>query len=128
MACFEHFCKNPCSADEICGENAMCHVKKHMPICECPKNHTGDPFVECIHMQMITPTMPSIIHYECTMDDDCAANKTCTDNVCMNACNATYCGVQAECNVFNHHPVCSCRVGYTGDPNRGCYPMPLPSK
>lgn len=126
MACFGQFCKNPC-ADEICGENAMCHVKMHMPICECPRNYTGDPFVECIHMQMIALPLPSI-EYECTVDDDCAANKTCMDNECMNPCNVTYCGGQAECKVFDHNPICSCRAGYTGDPHRACHPMPLPSK
>jgi len=30
------------------------------------------------------------------------------------------CGVNAECRVFSHKPLCTCVEGYEGEPTRGC--------
>jgi hypothetical protein len=35
-------------------------------------------------------------------------------------CNPNDCGPNAACTVFNHNKVCSCPLGYTGDPRFGC--------
>lgn len=38
----------------------------------------------------------------------------------MNPCN---CGQDAECHVINHHPVCNCKPGYSGNAQHGCVPV-----
>lgn len=106
MTCMDLQCKDPC-ATESCGELAICHVKMHMPVCECPKYFIGDPFVKC--------EMP-----ECMMNDDCPRNKTCLANRCIDPCNGT-CGTQAECNVIDHSAICTCMAGYTGDALTACH-------
>lgn len=35
-------------------------------------------------------------------------------------CKNNTCGVNANCTVFNHHTVCSCPFGFTGDPAVSC--------
>lgn len=44
-ACFYGICKNPC--DGVCGVGADCKLRGLTPICSCPKDMTGDPFVSC---------------------------------------------------------------------------------
>lgn len=44
-ACYNQKCVDPCPG--TCGINAKCHVINHSPICSCPPNHEGDPFVRC---------------------------------------------------------------------------------
>lgn len=119
MACHDRVCKNPC-INEICSKNAKCTVKMHVPTCECERNYTGNPFIECTPVRKFLRNTS----FECTADDDCSANSTCIDHVCKNPCNGTKCGVHAECNVSNHSAICSCRAGYTGEPHRACHPLP----
>lgn len=44
-ACFYGICKNPC--DGSCGVGADCNLRGLTPICSCPRDMTGDPFVSC---------------------------------------------------------------------------------
>lgn len=44
-ACVNMRCRNPC--ESTCGQNALCVVRNHNPICRCPIQHSGDPFVNC---------------------------------------------------------------------------------
>lgn len=44
-ACFYNSCKNPCEG--VCGVGANCELRGITPICSCPKDMTGDPFVRC---------------------------------------------------------------------------------
>lgn len=45
-ACINNKCQDPCPG--TCGINARCQVVNHNPICSCPQNYVGDPFVRCI--------------------------------------------------------------------------------
>lgn len=47
-ACMNQRCQNPC--DNTCGQNALCIVRNHNPICSCPVQYSGDPFVSCFPM------------------------------------------------------------------------------
>lgn len=38
-ACSRSKCVNPCIG--ICGQNALCEVINHLPICSCPAGYTG---------------------------------------------------------------------------------------
>lgn len=45
-ACIKRKCVDPCPG--VCGVDALCEVVNHNPICYCPKELTGDPFLQCI--------------------------------------------------------------------------------
>lgn len=44
-ACRNNKCINPCIG--ACGQNAICQVINHSPICTCSSGYVGDPFVSC---------------------------------------------------------------------------------
>ena len=45
--------------------------------------------------------------------------------VCPNdPCSMTKCGFHATCNIDNAQAVCSCDLGYEGNPYSRCYPKP----
>lgn len=155
-ACINQKCRDPCPG--TCGINAECRVISHTVSCVCLEQHTGNPFVQCVLKQNepTDPCEPSpcgpnaeclqrqgvgackcIADYfgnpyegcrpECTHSSDCPANKACVNNKCLNPCIGI-CGQNAECDVINHVPSCSCRTGYIGDPFKSCYlePTKLP--
>ncbi|RZC36333.1 hypothetical protein BDFB_000151 [Asbolus verrucosus] len=43
-ACVNQKCIDPCPG--TCGLNAKCQVVNHNPICSCPPQYTGDPFLK----------------------------------------------------------------------------------
>jgi hypothetical protein len=45
-ACIQQRCVDPCIS-QPCGLGASCKVRNHSPICTCPPNYVGDPFVRC---------------------------------------------------------------------------------
>lgn len=47
-ACINNKCQNPC--ENACAYNALCMVRNHNAICSCPREYTGDPFVNCFPM------------------------------------------------------------------------------
>ncbi|XP_029715052.2 serine protease 27-like [Aedes albopictus] len=44
--CQQGRCVDVCSGP--CGINAICTVRNGIPVCSCPKNMNGDPFVRCL--------------------------------------------------------------------------------
>ncbi|XP_055543234.1 nidogen [Wyeomyia smithii] len=92
-ACIYGICKNPC--DRSCGFNANCKLKGLTPICSCPRDMTGDPFVSCRPF---------------TKEDLCDPNP---------------CGLNAICTPGydrnnQERPVCTCPAGYTGNALSNC--------
>lgn len=59
---------------------------------------------------------------ECVVSSECPANLACVEKKCSNPC-LTACGVNANCNVINHSPICVCKQGLTGNPFTTCYPQ-----
>ena len=45
QACISRKCQDPCPG--LCGINAICRVRNHIPICVCNRNYNGDPFSQC---------------------------------------------------------------------------------
>lgn len=103
LACSSSFkCENPCK----CGTNAECQVVNHQARCSCPNNWQGNPLISC--------------HPECTTHSDCPRNKpACLYQKCMNPCEGA-CGVNADCNLRDITPVCSCPRHMTGNPFVSC--------
>lgn len=44
-ACVNQKCIDPCPG--ACGENSICRVNNHSPICSCPNGFTGNAFSRC---------------------------------------------------------------------------------
>lgn len=43
--CLKNKCRDPCPG--TCGQNAVCDVVNHIPVCSCIPGYIGDPFVSC---------------------------------------------------------------------------------
>lgn len=104
--------KDPCSPSP-CGVGADCRSQGNSATCYCPANYVGDPYTGC--------------RPECVQNSDCPRDKSCANNRCVNPCPGV-CGLNAECRVINHYPVCSCLSGYTGDASSACRPIPVESR
>lgn len=89
-----------------CGLNANCHEALGRPVCSCPIGYSGNPLVHCRRS-------------ECLDHSECASHLSCRNGNCISPCAGT-CGVNADCTVRNHVPVCSCPRGYRGDPFSYC--------
>ncbi|VEN46223.1 unnamed protein product [Callosobruchus maculatus] len=152
-ACINQKCQDPCPG--TCGVAARCQVNNHNPICSCPPNYVGDPFVQCTKQVKpppppVSPCVPSPCGVnseckaagnravctclpgmfgappncrpECLIDQDCPLTLACLANKCRDPCVGT-CGFNAQCNVVNHRPICSCLGGFEGDPFTECAPI-----
>lgn len=96
---------SPCTPSP-CGSNAQCREYAGAGACICNPGYFGNPYENC--------------RPECVVNTDCPLNKACVRNKCSDPCPGS-CGLVADCQVVNHAPSCTCRVGYTGDPFRNCY-------
>ena len=97
----------PCDAHP-CGTNAECRQQGQAVTCVCPPDYVGDPYSAC--------------RPECVLNTDCSRDKSCFRNKCVDPCPGT-CGINAQCRVSNHVPVCTCLTGHTGDPYGSCRPI-----
>lgn len=95
---------NPC-VPPPCGINAECRVQGQSAVCSCIGDYIGDPKDRC--------------RPQCVTNADCADDKACIDQKCRDPCPGL-CGVNAECEVVNHNPICFCPKELTGDPFRFC--------
>lgn len=93
-ACINYKCKDPCPGS--CGNNAICTVRLHSPMCSCAEQYTGDPFTACHILPIVEQIDP---------------------------CNPTPCGSNARCRVSrNNAGACICEPGYFGNPYESCRP------
>ena len=101
----------PCNPSP-CGVNAECKERNGAGACVCIPEYIGNPYEGC--------------RPECSVNSDCPSNKACIRNKCQDPCPGT-CGQNAQCQVINHLPSCTCIPGYTGDPFRYCN-LPPPER
>ncbi|CAH1404987.1 unnamed protein product [Nezara viridula] len=155
QACINNKCTDPCIG--TCGLNAQCAVISHAVTCTCLQGYTGNAFIQCLEQkhEVVNPCEPSpcgpnavctqknnagscacIADYtgnpyegcrpECVLSSDCPTDKACIRNKCQDPCPGV-CGSNAQCNVVNHVPTCSCIQGYVGDPFTTCSLLPPPA-
>lgn len=96
---------DPCSPNP-CGNNAICTVNNGLVRCTCIPPYIGNPYVGGCKP-------------ECIINADCSSHLACLNQHCRDPCPGV-CGANAQCDVANHIPVCSCLKGYSGDPFQGC--------
>lgn len=94
----------PCTPNP-CGPNSECRAVNGQSVCSCMIGYNG---------------IPPGCRPECTVSSECATNKACVNQKCVNPC-PNHCGIQANCRVINHSPICSCNPGFTGDPFMRCF-------
>jgi hypothetical protein len=100
-----------------CGINAQCQSTNHHAICSCPHQYEGDAHIECRYRVIIQT-------HECLQDEDCAGDKVCSNNQCINPCrDQNSCGRGAFCYVERHKIHCRCPDNFNGDPNILCSPI-----
>lgn len=99
--------QNPCQPTP-CGPNSQCKESNGQAVCSCLAQYIGSP---------------PACRPECTVSAECAQSQACVNQKCVDPCPGT-CGLNANCQVVNHSPICSCRISYTGDPFSRCYPIP----
>ncbi|XP_076030522.1 uncharacterized protein LOC143018870 [Oratosquilla oratoria] len=48
-SCDQYLCVNSCSVngEPVCGENTLCTVKNHIPVCSCRRGYEGNPRERC---------------------------------------------------------------------------------
>lgn len=95
---------DPCDPSP-CGPNSQCRVNEKQAVCSCRTGYIGSP--------------PSC-RPECVTSSECPTNRACINQKCQDPCPSS-CGVNANCRVVNHSPICSCKNTYTGDPFTGCF-------
>lgn len=103
--------RNPCKPSP-CGSNSECREVENQAVCSCLPSYIGSP---------------PACRPECTLSSECDLSKACIYQKCIDPCNGI-CGLNAECRVHNHSPLCSCRPGYTGDSFVRCFRLPLERK
>lgn len=108
-ACFETLSVAPGAPKNLCqpspcGPFSLCRVINGHPVCSCQANYIGSP---------------PACRPECVVSADCTQDRACINQKCQDPCPGT-CGLNARCQVVNHNPICSCSVGFTGDPFVRC--------
>ena len=141
-ACRNRKCINPCVVDRPCAPSANCRVVKHSPICTCPNGYIGTPQTkcslrECGKTKFLMPYLLSssfFVHSisylacfdfsapqpECTSDPECPLSLACINQECKDPCFKHVCGINADCKVKRHRPICFCLPGFVGNPNQIC--------
>lgn len=98
---------NPCQPSP-CGPNSQCREINNQAVCSCLPDYIGSP--------------PGC-RPECTVNQECPTIQACVNQKCTDPCPGV-CASNAQCQVKNHSPICSCRPGYTGDPFSRCFIQP----
>lgn len=96
---------SPCSPNP-CGSNAICRQQNNVGSCQCIADYTGNPYEGC--------------RPECILNADCPSDRACINSKCQDPCPGV-CARNAFCRVVNHSPLCTCNVGFSGDPFQNCY-------
>lgn len=90
-----------------CGSFAQCREINNQAVCSCLPGYIGSP-----------PTC----HPECVVNSDCPSNEACSNQKCIDPCPGS-CGVNSQCRVVQHNPICNCLPRYTGNALVNCYPI-----
>lgn len=98
---------NPC-VPSPCGANAECRVAGDTPTCSCLPEFLGSP---------------PYCRPECISNNECPSHLACINKKCKDPCEGS-CGINAECRVVSHTPMCVCPSDFTGDPFTQCTVKP----
>lgn len=116
--CRENVCLPICTIDDECALNEKCIRGNCLLTCRLD----NDCFLGHICLN-------NMCTFGCRADEDCNANEACSGNKCVNPCEATPCGPNAKCIVFNQRATCSCPSGFMPNPTAkvACLRSPGPT-
>ena len=153
QTCDNDLCIDPC--ENACGENTDCKVIRHRAVCSCKSGAIGDPYVKCTiddHSDKVEEVscldgvscgmfsqcdvtgkctclegyfgQPPLCQPQCLRNSDCLKDQACINSKCRDSCTGA-CGTNAQCNVLNHIPKCTCPKNFNGDPYDQCFQKPI---
>lgn len=116
-ACINQKCVDPCPG--VCGQQAICEVRNHSPICRCPTAMIGDPFVRCVlrptskkkKMSGVYTIKPNNLYPMPVAPPPLRDIAPYRD-----PCLPSPCGLYASCRNQQNQAVCSCLPNYFGTP------------
>lgn len=115
-ACSNFKCYDPCPGS--CGLSALCTVVNHAPICSCPLQFTGDPFIRCTptrkKIEKLTFSSWLLLHEHCFKKNFIFL--ATPPAPIERPCEPSPCGPRAQCRVVNNQPSCSCLPEFIGAP------------
>jgi hypothetical protein len=85
-------------------DHSVCCVVSEHTACSCQAGYYGSP---------------PACRPECIMSTECPQDKACAHQKCVDPCPGT-CVLNTRCQVVNHSPICTCIVGFIGDPFIQC--------
>lgn len=113
-ACVAKKCVDPCPG--TCGDQALCRVVNHSPICSCRTGFTGDAFYRCLPIPRKCSACLQLCHCNDSIPDLAAPPTTIVQKQPIDPCVPSPCGSYAECRPRGEAPSCSCLPGYLGVP------------
>ena len=114
-ACINRKCQDPCPG--LCGINAYCSVRNHVPLCICNQGYIGDPFSSCYR-----PTTTSKISLVSVKSNLISKYLPAPRPEIIDPCRPSPCGINAECTNRNQAASCTCYPGLQGNPYIECKP------
>lgn len=105
-ACIRNKCIDPCPG--TCGQNAVCSVINHIPMCSCLEGYGGNAFIVCNKIQ--GKFKIKISFCIATIQFNFIAP------VSRKPCDPSPCGPNSQCREINSQAVCSCIPGFIGSP------------
>ena len=143
-ACRQRLCINPCAEENPCSRNANCKVVNHKAVCSCPDGYIGTPETDCKlrkycdwFLKVLLTALSNIYcpqswflaeKPECVTDPECPDYLACIRETCQDPCTTLTCGINADCSVSQHRPICACKLNYEGDPYSLCRERKLKNK
>ena len=115
-ACINRKCQDPCPG--LCGVNAKCDVRNHVPICICIPGYIGDPFSQCYRP---SSELKVYIWFDTILNLIIFAATPRPIEV-IQPCNPSPCGTNAQCSEQRGAASCRCILDYIGDPYVECRP------
>lgn len=113
-ACINQKCVDPCI--NRCGEQAVCRVVNHSPICTCKDKLTGDPFSRCYFLERKNHDLSSIRYLIFFQSNLSIHYFLETPPPQPNPCIPSPCGPNSLCQINNGLASCSCGTNYYGTP------------
>ena len=113
-ACINRKCQDPCPG--LCGVNAKCDVRNHVPICICIPGYIGDPFSQCYRP---SSKCRKKSYKNCKTEIFLATPRPIE---VIQPCNPSPCGTNAECSELRGAASCRCILDYIGNPYVECKP------
>lgn len=115
QACRRNKCVDPCIG--VCGQNAVCRVVNHSPICTCNSGYIGDPFEQCRIARKPSFLKTYLVMYSWDLTKTAFKPILAPPIVYeepVNPCVPSPCGPNSQCRTQNLLAVCSCLPSYIG--------------